>query len=82
MRGRAVLRLDLGRTERRVRDLQHAEHGSRRFRQQEVAVLLTAQRLRPHRQAERGRHPFGIGDRHLRYRQRAVPEEVDASLRG
>ena len=82
MRGRGVLRLDLGRAERRVRDLQHAEHAAA-VGQQEVAVLLTAQRLRAHRQAEQGRHPFGLQDRHLRNREPAVSEEIDpANVRG
>jgi hypothetical protein len=80
--GRRVLRLDLGRAERRVGDLQHPGHAPGRY-QQEVAVLLAAQHLRPHREAERGfRYPFGIFDRYPRYRQRAVPEEVDPGLRG
>ena len=79
---RGVLGLDLGRAERRVGDLQHPGHGSRRLGQQEVAVLLAAQRPRAHRQAERGfRHPFGLLDRHLRHRQRAVSEEVDPGNR-
>ena len=81
-RGRSVLRLDLGRAERRVRDLQHAEHAAA-VGQQEVAVLLTAQRLRPHREAEQGRDPFGLKDRHRRNRQPAVSEEIDpGDLRG
>jgi hypothetical protein len=79
--GRAVLRLDLGRAERRVRDLEHAEHAPGRLSQQEVAVLLAAQRLRSHRQAERGRDPFGLLGRDLRHRQRAVPEEVGSGRR-
>jgi hypothetical protein len=66
-----------------VRDLQQAGHDTRRIHQQEVAVLLAAQRLRPHRQAERSRRPFGLENRHLRHRQPAVPEEVDPGhLRG
>ena len=80
---RAVLRLDLGRAERRVRDLQHPGHAPGRLGQQEVAVLLAAQRLRPYRQAERGsRDSFGVLDRHPRHRQPAVREEVDPGLRG
>ena len=82
MRGRGVLRLDLGRAERRVRDLQHAEHAAA-VSQQEIAVLLAAQRLRLHREAEQSRDPFGLKDRHLRNRQPAVPEEIDPGhLRG
>ena len=76
VRGRAVLRLDLGRAERRVRDLEYPQHAAA-VNQQEVAVLLTTQRLHAHREAERGRDPFGLLVRHLRYRQRAVPEEID-----
>jgi hypothetical protein len=82
MRGRDVLRLDLGRAERRVRDLQHAEHAAA-VSQQEIAVLLAAQRLRAHRKAEHSRDPFGLKDRHLRNRQPAVSEEIDpANVRG
>jgi hypothetical protein len=49
--------------------------------QQEITVLLAAQRLRAHRQAERSGDPFGLLDRDLRNRQRAVPEEVDPGHR-
>ena len=82
VRGRGVLRLDLSRAERRVRDLQHAEHAAA-VSQQEIAVLLTAQRLRLHCEAEQSRDPFGLKDRHLRNRQPAVSEEIDpANVRG
>jgi hypothetical protein len=75
---RGVLRLDLGRGEHRVRDLEHAENTVVRFHQQKVAVLLTTQRPRPHFEAERGGcEPFGLFDRHQRYGERAVAEEID-----
>jgi len=57
--------------------LHRARRGAVAGRQEEVAVLLAAQRLRAHREAERSRHPFGFIDRHQRHGERAVTEEID-----
>ena len=76
VRGRLVLGRDLGRAERRVGDLQHAEHGGVRPDEQEVGVLLAAQRVGVGNQAELGRDPFGFLGADHRHRQCPVAEEV------
>ncbi len=74
---RRVLRLDLGPAERRIRDLQHARRPAVPL-QEEIAVLLAAQRKSPDHQAERGScYQLGRVDRHQRDGEPALREEVD-----
>jgi hypothetical protein len=74
---RRVLRLDLGPAERRIRDLQHARRPAVPL-QEEVAVLLAAQRKSPDHQTERGScYQLGRVDRHQRDGEPALREEVD-----
>jgi len=74
---RGVLGLDLGPAERRVRDLQHAGRPAVPP-QEEVAVLLAAQRKSTDLQTERARRqPFRLRHGHQRDGEPAVREEVD-----
>jgi hypothetical protein len=79
--GRRVLRLDLRPAERRVRDLQHPGRPAVPL-QEEVAVLLAAQRKSPNLQAERVTcYQLGRFHGYQRNGEPALREEVNPGRR-